>query len=212
VRDRIKALVFDLDGTLYVNRDLGREIHWAACRYMAGVLGLTPEEADRRLKETKQELSRASGVDTSLTAACLALGGDIALLHRQFAAEIRPEPFLARDERVVALIDRLARRFALHIYTNNNRPLTDRVLAALGLDGRFSRLFTIEYSWRPKPDPPTLERLLAEIDTAPSGCLFVGDRFDIDLRLPQELGSAVYLTQSVEELLDLERYCPEEPS
>ena len=211
MQDRIKALVFDLDGTLYVNRDLGREIHWAACRFMAGVLGLTPEEADRRLKETKQELSRASGVDTTLSAACLALGGDIALLHRHFAAEIRPEPLLTRDERVVALIDRLARRFALHIYTNNNRPLTDRILAAIGLDGRFSRLFTIEYSWRPKPDRPTLERLLAEIDTAPA-CLFVGDRFDIDLRLPRELGSAVYLTQSVEELLDLERYCTEESS
>jgi len=39
---------------------------------------------------------------------------------------------------------------------------------------------------------------------APAEALFVGDRYDVDLRLPEQRGCPVYLSRSVEQLLRLE--------
>ena len=207
---RLTTLVFDLDGTLYVNRDLAREIHSAACRFVGMRFGIPVAEADRLIRETKAELTVRSGWESSLSEACLHLRVDLAALHGYFADTIDPTPLLQRDERVVGLLERLGCRFGLHVYTNNNRTLAVRILKALGLENRFSGLFTIEDTWRPKPDLESLKRLLNLIGVPPAATLFVGDRYDIDLRLPRSLGCRVFLSRSVDELLTLEHETGEE--
>ncbi len=199
----VKALILDLDGTLYVSSDLGRAINDSACAYLAELKGVEVAAAERLIRETKKRLSAASGVDTTLSRACMELGVDIRELHRRFAAEIDPFRYLRVDGRVVELLKMLGERYALYIYTNNNLSLSERVMTAIGVAGLFRRVFTIEDSWRPKPDRQTLEDILAAIGARPDECLFVGDRYDVDLRLPASLGSAVFLATTPEELLNL---------
>ncbi|WP_052263449.1 HAD family hydrolase [Geobacter pickeringii] len=206
----VKAVVFDLDGTLYVSRELGEEIAAVAARYLAERRGITPEEADRLIRETKAELTARTGFRSSLSHATIELGGDLRELHCRFAAEIDPSPFLVRDERVIRFLRDLARRAELILYTNNNRSLAERILAGLGLARAFRRVVTIEESWRPKPDRQTLEEIIGAAGVCPEECLFVGDRYDIDLRLPAELGCQVYLSRSVDELLALHSIMSEE--
>lgn len=206
----LKAILFDLDGTLYVNSALGRKIRQAACRYIAELKGVGTEEANLLLNEAKKRLSAVSGIDTPLSLACMDLGGDLRELHRRFAAEIAPEPYLSRDERVVELLKILAGRFELYIYTNNNRVLADRIMSLIGVAGLFREVFTIEDSWRPKPDREALAELLRRVDRRPEECLFVGDRYDVDLRLPADLGCTVFLVSSTEELFPLCKLLNEE--
>ncbi len=201
----LKALVFDLDGTLYVNTDFGRVIHLCSCRYIAELKGIGDAEADERIRETKKRLSAETGMDSTLSHACMALGGDLMELHRRFADEIRPERFLSPDERVVRLLTSLGSKFDLSIYTNNNRRLSKRIMGLIGVAGLFRQVLTIEDSWRPKPDREALEKVYRAIERKPGECLFVGDRYDIDLRLPAEMGSTVFLATSVEELFPLEK-------
>lgn len=206
----ITALVFDLDGTLYVNKELGRTIVASACRHVAETRGVSVEEAERLIREMKQQI-RERGEAAPLTLACRRLGADIPAMHRRFAREVSPESFLAPDRRVCALLERLSARYRLYLYTNNNRELACRTLAVLGIpETRFQGIYSIEDSWEPKPARTVLERILAENGLAPAETLFVGDRFDIDLRPAQELGSPVFLTSSVEELLELDTLvsCP----
>lgn len=204
----IRALVFDLDGTLYVSDEVGREIDESATRHVAAVRGISPGEAAILVRETRERIAARTGRTASLSHACLELGVDLRELHRHFEAEIVPEPHLQRDERVVELLRRLGERFELHIYTNNNRSLASRIMGALGIGGCFRRVFTIEDSWRPKPDRQVLEEIFREIGQEPSRCLFVGDRYDIDLRLPRELGCRVFHTRTVDELLTIETTLP----
>jgi putative hydrolase of the HAD superfamily len=124
-------------------------------------------------------------------------------LHRHFAEEISPELYLERDERVVELLKILGGRFELYIYTNNNRRLTASIMNILGITGLFRQVFTIEDYWLAKPDHRALREVIGQIGRKPEECVFVGDRYDIDLRLPAELGSTVFLVGSVEELFPL---------
>jgi putative hydrolase of the HAD superfamily len=205
----IHAIIFDLDGTLYSSEGFAGEIHNAACRYLAGLKGISAESAGRLIRESRARISSDTGRDITLTSILLDLGGDPARFHREVAEGVSPEAFLKRDDRVVHLVTTLANRFDLYIYTNNNRPLTDRILGILGISGKFQGVFTIEDFWTPKPDGEILGHILERIGRLPEECLFVGDRYDVDLRIPAESGSAVFLVTGVMDLLNLGRLASE---
>ncbi len=200
----IKGIIFDLDGTLYVCDRFATEIQNAAAAYIAGVKGISETEAGLLMAATRQRLSEESGTVQTLSAVCTELGGSIQDLHRFFETSLRPEAYLVRDERVIRLLERLSERFALYIYTNNNRVLTTRIMNYLGLDGLVDGIFTIDDTWRGKPDEGMVNRVLDEIKLSPNQVLFVGDRYDVDLRVPEQLGCPVYLSQNLEQLLRLE--------
>jgi len=206
----LKALLFDLDGTLYVSTPLGNEIWLAACRYIADLKGIEMEAAGLLLREAKTRLSAISGTDTPLSETCIELGGDLRELHRRFAKEIDPAPFLTRDERVVELLKLLGTKFELYIYTNNNPVLTAAITGFLGIDRLFRQVFTIDDFWRPKPNRQALTEIIRRIGRTPEECLFVGDRYDVDLRLPAEMGCGVFLVKNTEELLPLCKLMSEE--
>jgi putative hydrolase of the HAD superfamily len=199
----VRALVFDLDGTLYTSVSLGQEIMRAAVGYIADLKGVEAGAAELLVRETKARLALASGIEATLSHACVELGGDLHELHRRFAEEIRPELFLSRSEKVAQALDALGGRFELYVYTNNNRSLAKRIMSLLGVTGPFRQVFSIEDTWRPKPDRAGLEELFCSIGKKPEECLFIGDRYDVDLRLPAEMGCAVFLVKSTEDLLHL---------
>ena len=201
----IRGIVFDLDGTLYVCDRFAAEIQDAAAAYIAGVKGISHAEAGRLMAGTRLRLAEESGTVQTLSAVCKELGGGVRELHRYFEQNLRPEAFLVRDERVILLLERLAEQFSLYIYTNNNRVLTTRITNYLGLDGLVCGIFTIDDTWRGKPDEEMVHRVLEEIGLSPDETLFVGDRYDVDLRVPEQLGCPVYLSQNLEQLLRLEK-------
>lgn len=201
---RIRGIIFDLDGTLYVAPVFAAAIQDAATAYIAGLKGISPDQAALQMAATRRMMADESGVAPTLSAVCTQLGGDVRDLHAFFEACLQPETYLNRDERVIALLERLALRIPLYLFTNNNRALTLRIIGHLGLNGLFRRMYVIDDSWKGKPDDGLLDRILAETGLRPSEALFVGDRYDVDLRLPEQRGCPVYLSQSIEQLLRLE--------
>lgn len=202
---QIRAIVFDLDGTLYVSDAFAAVIKDGAAAYLAALRGEDLEQARTAMAETRDRLTAESGAQPTLSAVCCALGGTLPGLHAFFQQRLRPESYLAPDRRVVDLLERLRCLVPLYIYTNNSRPLVNRILAALGLERLFRRVFTIDDCWRAKPDQVGLEQVLAIVAEPAEGVLFVGDRFDVDLRLAELNGCPVFLSRTIEELLQLDR-------
>jgi putative hydrolase of the HAD superfamily len=201
---RIRGIVFDLDGTLYVAPDFADTIQDAAVDYIAGLKGITSDRACQLMATTRSHMADETGTVATLSAVCTRLGGNVRDLHTFFNGRLRPEVYLTRDERVIALIERLAQHIPLYLYTNNNRAMTTRIIYILGLNRLFRRIYTIDDTWKGKPDAGMLDMLLEEAGLMPSEALFVGDRYDVDLSLPEKCGCPVYLSQSVEQLLRLE--------
>lgn len=200
----IRGIVFDLDGTLYTSPDFAATIQDEAVSYMAGLKGVGKEEMRTLMASTRARLAEESGTVQTLSAVCTALGGTVQELHACFEERLRPEAYLVRDDRVIALLEKLRERYRLFIYTNNNRVLTTRILGYLGLDHLFERIFAIDDAWRAKPDEVMLDQLFTTMGLTPAQVLFVGDRYDVDLRLPEQKGCPVFLTQSVDQLMRLE--------
>jgi len=199
-REGLKAIVFDLDGTLYQDERLGEQVNLSACRYISSLKGVSVEEADLLLKEARCTISGSGG---TLSASVLALGGNLEAMHDAFNTYVQPEGLLKVDPRVVALLKALARRYELYLYTNNNHKLSARIMEEIGITGLFLKVFTVQDYWRPKPDETALLGILEAIDKKPEETLFVGDRYDVDLALPASLGAAVFEAKTVDELLEL---------
>jgi len=200
----IHGIVFDLDGTLYVSPSFAAAIQEAAADYIAGIKKIEPGAACRLMAETRSRLTEERDEIPTLSAVCGELGGNLRDLHAFFEACLRPEAHLLRDQRVIALLENLAKSRSLYLFTNNNRALTTRIIDYLGLSRMFRRVYVIDDTWKAKPDEGLLDRILTEAGLLPSQALFVGDRYDVDLRLPEQRGCPVYLSQSVEQLLRLE--------
>jgi putative hydrolase of the HAD superfamily len=200
----VRGIVFDLDGTLYVCDRFAAEIQDAAAAYISDVKKISQAEAGLMMASTRLKLAEESGTVQTISAVCNYLGGSVQDLHRFFERTLRPEAYLVRDERVIRLLERLAEKYSLYIYTNNNRVLTARIMNYLGLDGIMRGIFAIDDNWRGKPDEDMVKWVLEKIELSPNEVLFVGDRYDVDLRLPEQLGSPVYLSQNLEQLLRLE--------
>jgi putative hydrolase of the HAD superfamily len=204
-REGLKALVFDLDGTLYQDERLGNAVNLGACVYISSLRGISVEEADVLLQEARCKLT-GSG---TLSRAVMSMGGNLKDLHDQLNLEVRPEGVLSVDPRVQALLRNLATRYELYLYTNNNRELSARIMKEIGVTGLFRKVFTIQDYWLPKPDETVLLRILNDIGSEPEETLFVGDRYDVDLALPASLGCRIYEARTVVELLGLEQLMKE---
>ncbi len=200
----IRGVVFDLDGTLYAAPDFAATIQDEAVAYIARIKGIGAAEACQLMASTRKRLTEENGTVQTLSNVCTHLGGSIRELHACFEERLRPEAFLVRDERVIDLLQRLRERFGLYIYTNNNRALATRILAYLGLGGLFEQIFAIDDDWVAKPDEGKLERILEATGVSADRLLFVGDRYDIDLRVPEQKGCPVFLSQHLDQLLRLE--------
>ena len=201
----VRAIVFDLDGTLYVCDEFAAAIKYQAAVYMSDLLSVSTKEASIRMNKVRSRLTEQDDTEPTLSNVCCALGGNVPDMHAHFERQLNPESYLLRDNRVIELLKSLQKHFDLYIYTNNNRVLSTRIIDYLGLSGLFRHIFTIEDNWRPKPDVERLGQIISFSGFQPSEILFVGDRCDVDLRLPEQLGCPVFLSQSIEQLLRLSK-------
>lgn len=202
---QIKAIVFDLDGTLYVSDPFEQAIYASVSRYAGELLGVSADAGGQQLRELRERLTAERGTVQTLAVAIVTMGGTVPEMHRRFALELEPSQFLQPDPHVKALVEGLGTRYTSWLLTNNNQTLTHKILACLNLEQSFKRVITINDSWRPKPDQDLLNQVLTELALPPEAVLFVGDRYDIDLRLPEKMGCPVLLTRTIEELMQLKK-------
>lgn len=202
----IRSIVFDLDGTLYVSPALAAEIQNAAEETVAASRGLSLSEGRDLLRCARRRLAEMLEEEPTLTRTCLELGIEINELHRAFQKKVHPEQHLSPDPVLAALLDSLRNDYELFLYTNNNLPLTNKILALLGIDGLFRRLYTIEFCGVPKPDEDALRRVLEDIGGPLESFLFVGDRLQVDLRPPARLGIPTLLVNETADLLQIHKF------
>jgi len=200
-----RSIVFDLDGTLYISAGLAGEIQAAADMLVAQTRGVSLKEGRGILRKARRRLAEILEEEPTLTRTCMELGIEVPEFHRALQENVHPERHLEPDPILYALLDSLRASHDLYLYTNNSFPLTRKILALLGVEDLFERIYTIEFTWRPKPDPDAFQRVLESIGGPPETFLFVGDRQQVDLRVPEDLGIPTLLIREAEDMVQVHK-------
>jgi HAD superfamily hydrolase (TIGR01549 family) len=190
-RDEIRAVVFDVDGTLYRQGPVRRTMvvrlaraHWrqprsglrvtrtlSAYRRAQESLRSTPYDGDLAAAQV-QLAAQQSGVDATTVHACIDEWMETAPLDVVAAS--------ARAGLVEALEAMAASGLKLGVVSDYP---AHRKLHALGIADRFDAIVSAqdERVQAFKPDPRGIRVALQDLGVAPAHALYVGDREDVDV-------------------------------
>lgn len=176
----LRYAIFDLDDTLYSTESGVMEcISSLISRYMVERVGLTPEQT-RELRPrywqqygtTLRGLMQERGVDPK----------DYLPFVHDFALDeyLGPDPVLAQALRLLPL--------EKVIFTNASVDHSRRVMATLGIEDQFSRIFDIVFvDYVSKPDPNSYRKVLGALNTSGKQCMMIDDN-PANLRTAAALG------------------------
>ena len=199
----IKAIIFDMDGTLYTNTDIKEQFAKAAYYILAKSDNIPIDQAQDLIEERRAELKAKSGFPVPYTLTLKSFDIPIKVWHKENIAFFDPRDFLHKDERLKESLVKLKKNHRLAVMTNNNRIQTERVIEALELDGLFNRVFTFNSFEILKPELEFFKKAAAELGIEPKACLYVGDRYDVDLQPAQEIGMQILEVKGPEDIYDL---------
>jgi putative hydrolase of the HAD superfamily len=176
----IRALVFDLDDTLYIEKEFIMSGYRAVAQYLAETQPGSFETAFGIMAETYSSHGRQMVFPVLLERfpeASLSLP-ELVDVYRRHQPAIRMMPGY------LELLQKLGRRYRLGIITDGLPAVQERKVHALGLRGVMDKIiYTWEFgSEKEKPHPFPFSLMLEYLHTEPASVLFVGDNPDKDCR------------------------------
>jgi len=190
--NEVRALIFDMDGTLYESKALDRQYADAVVGYLAEQRGVSPEEALGVFRAKRAELEARLGRKPTTTGTMVELGFDLEHWIAWRDARVRPEEVLDPDPALRSLLEDLKRSFMLVVVTNNSIEMTHRTLGVIGIDDLFDHTFTVQDTGLIKPDPAIYRRVAEAIGVPPQHCMSVGDRPHVDLEPAAAVGMQTF--------------------
>ena len=184
----VRIIFFDLDGTLYRSTVIREKFAEAAACALMKFKNLPLDNARHLIQTMKQQLRLRYNDSVPYTLVLQAFGIPIDSWHKENIAYFDPRDHLAKDERLRWCLVALKEEHRLAVLTNNNDTQTQRTLEALGVDDVFDEVFTYNTYKLLKPDHLFFRKAIAHCGVRPEECLFVGDRYGIDLEPAESLG------------------------
>jgi len=207
--DQCAAILFDLDSTLYTHSEYARLQIDLPIERLAGLRGVATGEMREEINRFRENWAREhGGALISLANVLTAFGISIEETIKWREELDEPERYLTADEQLRRALEQLESRFALAVVTNSPVSIAARTLAALGVDDLFKVTIGLDTCGVSKPHEQPLLRAAMLCGTGPESCVSVGDRYDIDIALPLELGMGGILVDGVKDVYTLPEVLP----
>ena len=199
-----KTLIFDIDSTLYTNAAYAFEQVDCQIRQFAKERGITADEARRMVADYRKQYSaRNGGKKISLGNTLLAFGIPIAQSVEWRKTLMEPAAFLTRDEHLIQILEIWQQRYNLICVTNNPVFTARKTLEAIGVSEFFPEIVGLDTCLKSKPAMEPFEKACELTNTPPQECIAIGDRYDMDIALPLQMGMGGILVTGVEEVYEI---------
>ena len=200
----IKAIIFDIDSTLYTNAAYAFEQVDCQVRRFASIRGITNEEARKMVADYRKKCAAENGgKKVSLSNTLRSFGVSIEQSVQWRRELIEPADFLGPDKKLQEALAALGRRYKLLCVTNNPILPAQKTLDALGVAGLIEVLVGLDTCNLSKPAKEPFERAAKEAGVPFDKIVSVGDRYDLDLAPALELGMGGVLVRGVEDVYRL---------
>ncbi len=204
IPSEIKTIIFDIDSTLYTNSAYAFEQVDCQVREYARVNGMTVEQARKKVADYRKQFAKENdGKKVSLGNTLLAFGVPIKTSVEWRKTLMEPADFLSRDEKLIEKLSQLEKKYNLICVTNNPVFTARKTLEAIGISEFFKDIVGLDTCLKSKPAVEPFMKACEITNTKPENCLSVGDRFDMDISLPLELGMGGILVNGVEDVYNL---------
>ena len=204
IPEKVKAILFDVDSTLYSNSGYAQSQIDLPIERLARLLGKDFIEMKEEIASFRANwAAKHGGQSISLANTFLAFGISIMESVRWREELCLPENFLAKDPRLRSALEQLNEYFILAAVTNNPVSVGTKTLNILGVEDLFHAIIGLDTCGVSKPHEEPFMRAAILCGAMPEFCISVGDRYDIDIALPLELGMGGILVNGVEDVYRL---------
>lgn len=201
IPSEIKAILFDIDSTLYTNAQYAFEQVDVQIRHFAKIRGIAPDEARKMIADYRNNWAKEhDGAKTSLGNTLVSFGIPIKESIRWRENFIEPEKFLTKDEKLIKTLTLLKQKYKLIAVTNNPVIPAKKTLKVLGIDDLIEQIVGLDTCGVSKPHSAPYAKAAELLGVESKNCVSVGDRFDIDLAVPLKMGMGAILVSGVEEV------------
>jgi putative hydrolase of the HAD superfamily len=186
--DNIRAVGFDLDGTLYSEESFVREAYREISRHLSGKHGLDQEILhDKLLGRWRQKGSRYPGIFTELLEEYGlrdSTAGELVQIYNDVDVELDASPH------VLGFLQTLKNSgYGLFLVTDGNPERQARKVQALGLRTIFDMIVYTDILGKAaqKPSPLGFTRVMEHFACQPEHLLFIGDH-QVDVQAAERAG------------------------
>ena len=206
----LRAFIFDIDSTLYTNQAYAFEQVDCQVRQFAKERRITADEARRMVADYRKKFAAEhEGSKVSLGNTLLAFGVPIEQSVQWRRELLEPADFLGRDEKLIEELKILQEKYQLICVTNNPVLPARKTLDAIGISEFFPQIVGLDTCLKSKPAIEPFQTAVewlsksSKEEIKAENCIAVGDRYDMDIKLPLEMGMGGILVSGVEEVYQI---------
>ena len=200
----IQTLIFDIDSTLYTNSAYAYEQVDCQVREFAKLKNMTSDEARKLVFDFRKNFAKENnGKKISLGNLLTNFGIPIEQSVKWRNDLMRPEDFLVRDEKLICELQILSKKYKLICVTNNPVKPARKTLEVIGISDFFEHIVGLDTCYKSKPAIEPFEKALELTNSDVQNCIAIGDRFDLDVQLPLQMGMGGIEVSGVKDLYDL---------
>lgn len=186
---KIKAVGFDVDGTLYAHStEMTIAMSQMVAEKAAKLLGRSDDDFAQEYLLSREKYR-------SNTLALNELGLDGEAIFQEVLDSFPLEKHVEKDPKLVKLIAELKKRYRIFIISNGTERQVKRKLKVLGInfDDFDPRICCFDHDWV-KPEPAPYLAAIEVLRLSPEQIVYVGDREDVDVDGAKAVGmKAIYI-------------------
>ncbi len=187
---RVDAVVFDVDGTLYKSIEYEKYLRESIHRVLGEILGIDHNVAGMRLESLKKDLKTVS-------LSVQVMGVDRKRFYELLAEKINPSIYIKPHPEVKRLLSELRERnLKIGCHTNSGKMLFLKVIKAIGLTVNDFDVVVTSDDAEPKPLKNGYILLSRLLGLPFNRILYVGDRWEVEVKPAKELGMVTALIHS----------------
>ena len=200
----LRAFIFDIDSTLYTNQAYAFEQVDCQVRQFAKERGITADQARKMVADYRKKFAAEhNGSKVSLGNTLLAFGVPIEQSVEWRRELLEPADFLDQDDKLIETLHKLSSKYQLICVTNNPVLPARKTLDAIGVSDFFPQIVGLDTCFKSKPALEPFQTAVNILGVQSSECLAIGDRYDMDIALPLEMGMGGILVSGVEEVYQI---------
>ena len=205
----MRAIIFDIDSTLYTNAAYAFEQVDCQVRRFATLRGISNEEARKMVSDYRKKFAAENGgKKVSLSNTLRSFGISIEQSVQWRRELIEPADFLGVDSKLQDALVQLKKKYKLLCVTNNPILPAQKTLAALGVEKLIEVLVGLDTCNLSKPAKEPFLLAAKKAGVFPKNIISVGDRYDLDIAPALELGMGGVLVRGVEDVYNLPELLP----